>query len=151
MRQHSGTLERKWNRQLNRPYFSGRCEKCGLGTRLPPPPPPPRRGLVHCQLCLLYCCHALLHVSRQKYMIILHTTRQEIRMLLISFPIGGCLVPKPHQRGEDLVKYVRPIPRTSLKTLIVFCGEFSNHQSHCRIHNLYCNTSAQWHSIFWGS
>ena len=34
MRQHSGALERKWYRQLTRPYFSGGREKSGLGTRL---------------------------------------------------------------------------------------------------------------------
>ena len=34
MRQHSGALQRKWNRQFTRPIFSGGREKCGLETRL---------------------------------------------------------------------------------------------------------------------
>ena len=35
MRQHSGALERKRNRQFTRPFFpAGAREKCGLGTRL---------------------------------------------------------------------------------------------------------------------
>ena len=51
------------------------------------------------------------------------------------------------------LNYIRSIPRASL-TLITFCGEFSNRQSHCRKHNLWLQhrislaTSALWYSTF---
>ena len=43
---------------------------------------------------------------------------------------------QPERRGSG---DIRPIPWASL-TLIAFCGEFSNHQSHCRKHNQWLPT-----------
>ena len=68
-----------------------------------------------------------------------------------SSGIVSCPDPTRTRRGSGDIWV---IPRTSI-TLITFCREISLCQSHCRKHNLQCNTkrkslptSAQWHSTF---